>query len=118
MQSPVRVYVQSGLAWRELPARAPAGQASGVVKLSDRHIYETVFEPDLKDWAQLMPGYMHVRLEYHRLVSQRTEPDDDIVERRDRFYVYLKPHGADNESIRKRMKYPGDPPVYIPMPPH
>jgi len=43
---------------------------------------------------------------------------DDIVERTDRYYVYLKPHGADDEFIRKRMKYPGDPPVYIPMPPH
>ena len=40
------------------------------------------------------------------------------VERNDRTYVYLKPHGADDEAIRKRMKYPGSPPVYIPMPPH
>ena len=31
---------------------------------------------------------------------------------------YLKPHGADDETIRKRMKYAGMPPVYIPMPPH
>jgi hypothetical protein len=65
-----------------------------------------------------MPGYMHIRLANNRLISQRSEPDDDIVERNDRYYVYLKPHGADDEAIRKRMKYPGEPPVYIPMPPH
>jgi hypothetical protein len=118
MLSPVRVFEQSGLAWKEVPARAASGQATGVIKLADRHIYETVFEPNLKDWTELMPGYMHIRLENNRLISQRTEPDDDIVERNDRYYVYLKPHGADNEAIRKRMKYPGEPPVYIPMPPH
>jgi len=118
MLSPVRVFEQSGLVWKEVPARAASGQAAGVIKLTDRHTYETVFEPNLKDWTELMPGYMHIRLANNRLISQRSEPDDDIVERNDRYYVYLKPHGADDEAIRKRMKYPGEPPVYIPMPPH
>ena len=118
MLSPVRVFEQSGLVWKEVPARAASGQATGVIKLTDRHTYETVFEPNLKDWTELMPGYMHLRLANNQLISQRSEPDDDIVERNDRYYVYLKPHGADDEAIRKRMKYPGEPPVYIPMPPH
>jgi hypothetical protein len=118
MLNPVRVFEQSGLVWKEVPARAAAGQASGVVKLTDRHTYEVVFEPNLKDWTELMPGYMHIRFDSNRLISQRSEPDDDILERSDRNYVYLKPHGADDEAIRKRMKYPGQPPVYIPMPPH
>jgi hypothetical protein len=118
MMSPIRVFEQSGLMWREIPARAPNGQAPGVVKLTDQHTYETVFEPNLKDWTELMPGYMHIRFENSRLISRRSEPDDDIVERDDRYYVYLKPHGADDDAIRKRMKYPGKPPIYIPMPPH
>jgi hypothetical protein len=118
MLSPVRVFAQSGFAWKEVPARATSGQAAGVVRLTDRHVYDTVFEPNLKDWTELMPGYMHIRLENNRLISPRSEPDDDIVERNDRYYVYLKPHGADDAAIRKRMKYPGEPPVYIPMPPH
>jgi hypothetical protein len=118
MTSPVRVFVQSGLVWKEIPARAGNGRAAGVVKLTDQHAYETIFEPNLKDWTELMPGYMHVRFESNRLISRRSEPDDDIVERSDRNYVYLKPHGADDEAIRARMKYQGKPPVYIPMPPH
>lgn len=119
MMSPVRVYEQSGMTWREVPARTAANQASGVVKLTDATVtYETVFEPNLKDWAELMPGYMHIRFENNRLISQRSQPEDDIVERRDRFYVYLKPHDADNAAIRARMKYAGEPPVFIPMPPH
>jgi hypothetical protein len=118
MQGPVRVFEQSGLTWREVPAHAPNGATPGVVKVTDRQAYETVFEPNLKDWTQLIPGYMHIRFESSSLISQRSEPDDDIVDRTDRYYVYLKPHGADDEAIRKHTKYPGAPPVFIPMPPH
>jgi hypothetical protein len=118
MLSPVRVFEQAGLAWREIPARAPRGSAATVVKLADTQTYETVFEPNLKEFTQLIPGYMHIRFESTSLVSGRAEPEGDIVDRRDRYYVYLKPHGADDVALRQRMKYAGDPPVYIPMPPH
>jgi hypothetical protein len=118
MLSPVRVFEQAGLAWREIPAYAPRGAAATVVKLTDRQAFETVFEPNLKEWTELIPGYMHIRFESTSLVAQRAEPEDDIIDRRDRTYVYLKPHGADDAALRARMKYPGDPPVYIPMPPH
>jgi hypothetical protein len=118
MLSPVRVFEQAGLGWREIPARAPRGSAATVVKLADTQAYETVFEPNLKEFTQLIPGYMHIRFESTSLVSGRSEPEDDIVDRRDRYYVYLKPHGADDVALRQRMKYAGDPPVYIPMPPH
>jgi hypothetical protein len=118
MLSPVRVFEQAGLAWREIPARAPRGSAATVVKLADTQTYETVFEPNLKEFTQLIPGYMHIRFESTSLVSGRAEPEDDIIDRRDRYYVYLKPHGADDATLRQRMKYAGDPPVYIPMPPH
>ena len=46
------------------------------------------------------------------------EPGDDVVERRTPFYVYLKPHGADDADIKARSKMSGTPPVFIPMPPH
>ena len=118
MRSPVRVFEQAGLAWKEVPSRAPDGIAASVVKLTGPATYETVFEPNLSDWTELMPGYMHIRFESVSLVSQRSDPEDDIVERLDRYYVYLKPYGADNDAIRRRMKYQGEPPVYIPMPPH
>jgi hypothetical protein len=118
MLTPVRVFEQAGLAWREIPAHAPRGAAATVVKLTDQQAFETVFEPNLKTWTELIPGYMHIRFESTSLVSQRSEPEDDIIDRRDRYYVYLKPHGADDAALRQQMKYPGNPPVYIPMPPH
>lgn len=118
MLNPVRVFEQAGLVWKEVPALAPDGHAMGTVKLTDRYLFETIFEPNLKDWSELMPGYMHVRFDNDMLISQRSEPDDDIVARKDPYYVYLKPLDADNETIRKRMNYSGEPPIYIPMPPH
>jgi hypothetical protein len=118
MQTPVRVFEQSGLSWKEVPSRSATGETVSVVKLSGSHVYEAVFEPNLKDYTELIPGYMHIRFESSSLISQRSDPEDDIIERTDRYYVYLKPHGADDEAIRKRMNYKGDPPVYMPMPPH
>jgi hypothetical protein len=118
MQAPVRAFLQSGLAWKEIPARAPGGESATVIRLTGSQTYQTVFEPNLKEWTELMPGYMHVRFESISLISQRSDPDDDIIERTDRYYVYLKPYGADNDAIRRRMKYQGEPPLYMPMPPH
>ena len=118
MQGPVRVFEQSGLAWKEVPSRAPSGEGTRVVKLTGPYTYETEFEPNLKDWTEPMPGYMHIRFESVSLVSERSDPEDDIVERTDRYYVYLKPYDADDEAIRKRMKLQGTPPLYLPMPPH
>jgi hypothetical protein len=77
-----------------------------------------VFQADAKEWAELMPGYMHVRIESDMLISRTSEPTNDIVERNNRFYVYLKPQGADDEAIKRRSRFPGRPPIFIPMPPH
>jgi hypothetical protein len=118
MQSPVRVFEQAGLSWKEVPSRDPDGQGARVVKLADAYSFESIFEPNLAEWTELIPGYMHIRFEANSLVSERSEPDDDIIDRTDRYYVYLKPHGADDNAIRKRMNYKGAPPVYMPMPPH
>jgi hypothetical protein len=118
MQSPVRVFEQVGLSWKEVPSRDSHGEAARVVKLADSFTAETIFEPNLKDWTELIPGYMHIRFQTESLISERSDPDDDIIERTDRYYVYLKPHDADDDAIRKQMKIRGDPPVYMPMPPH
>ena len=118
MQSPVRVFEQSGLSWKEVPSRDPRGEAVRVIKLTDSFTFETIFEPNLKGWTELIPGYMHIRFQSDSLISERSNPDDDIIERTDRYYVYLKPHGANDDAIRKQMKIRGDPPVYMPMPPH
>lgn len=118
MLNAVGVYVQTGMTWQQVPSRAVGEAGSGVIKLVDDHSYEVLFTPDVTGWAELIPGYMHVRIQSDMLISLSAQPGNDIVERRTPFYVYLKPHGASDADIRARSKMSGTPPVFIPMPPH
>ena len=107
MLNPVAVYVQSGMVWQQVPSRPADAGGAGVVTLVKDHAYDVAFTPDVTNWAELMPGYMHVRIQDDLLVSRRALPGDDVVERRTPFYVYLRPPGS-----------AGPPPLFIPMPPH
>ena len=118
MLSPARVFVQTGLIWQGVSTQAAPGTSWGVVKLTDAHTIQLVFQVNVDNWAELMPGYMHVRIESSMLISRSSEPKEDLVDRTHRFYIYLKPPNADDAAIKKRLNFPGAPPLYIPMPPH
>jgi len=118
MLIPARVFEQTGMTWREVPSNALREPDSSVVKLDGARQYSVVFQADVKEWAELIPGYMHIRIQSDMLISSSSEPKDDIVERNSRFYVYLKPQGSDDAAIKRRSNFPGIPPVFIPMPPH
>jgi hypothetical protein len=118
MTSPVSVFEQAGLSWKEVPSEAPGEQEPGVVKLTGRRTFETVFEPNLEEWTELLPGYMHIRFDTNVMVSPRSEPEDDIVERSDPYYVYLKPHPAEQKAAGDALSALDTPPIFIPMPPH
>lgn len=113
-----RVFVQTGLTWQEVPSQTPGGTSWGVVRLDGGFDYSVLFEADIGEWSELIPGYMHMQVQSDMLISQSGTPSDDIVERNNRFYFYLKPRTADDAEIMRRSKFPGTPPVYIPMPPH
>lgn len=118
MLNAVGVYVQAGTNWLQVPSRPAEGVTWGVVKLVDSYSYDVVFTPEVANWAELIPGYMHVRIQSDLLVSPRAQPGNDVVERRTPFYVYLKPHGANDADIKARARMQGQPPIFIPMPPH
>jgi hypothetical protein len=116
MLDPARVFVQTGLTWQGVGTEPGAG--TRVVKLDGAEEALVTFQADVDNWTELMPGYMHVRIESLMLISRSSAPKDDLVERANRFYVYLKPRGADDAAIKRRMNFPGTPPIFIPMPPH
>ncbi|MGH2412574.1 MAG: hypothetical protein ACRDEA_02530 [Microcystaceae cyanobacterium] len=116
--SPIRAFVQEGFLWKEVPARFPDTEGARMVKLTAQTLFQAIFEPNVEQPTELIPGYMHVRLDTDMSISQRGEPENDIIERSDPYYIYLKPHNADDEAILRHSQYPGSPPVYIPMPPH
>ncbi len=118
MLNAVAVYVQAGMVWQQVPSRPAEGVSWGVVKVVDGYTFDVIFTPDIQNWAELIPGYMHVRIQSDLLVSEKAQPGNDVVERRTPYYVYLKPHGANDEDIKVRSKSTRTPPVFIPMPPH
>lgn len=107
MLNPVAVYVQSGMTRQQVPSKPVDGGSAGVITLARDYSYDVAFTSDVTNWAELIPGYMHVRIQDDLLVSQRVQPGDDVVARRTPFYAYLRPPGA-----------AGTPPLFIPMPPH
>jgi ABC-type lipoprotein export system ATPase subunit len=118
MSPAVRAYVQAGLMWQEVPSKSIDGQEGRVEPINGRRTYQFTFEPNLKEYTEQLAGYMHVRLTSATIVSRRSDPGNDLVERQDDYYVHLKPHGADDEAILRKTRFPGKPPLWIPMPPH
>lgn len=112
-----QTYVQVGTVWKEVPSRSVTDQAGSVFKLTERRTFDYVFEPNIQEFEELIPGYMHMRFSNSMLIAQRSEPKDDLFERIDNYYVYLKPRNADDKRIFKN-RFPGQSPLWIPMPPH
>lgn len=118
MSPTVRGFIQMGSSWQEVPMKPVAASRTKVEKITGEKIYQYSMEPENMGFAELLPYYMHIRMSNDILVSPSSQPKTDLIERSDNYYVYLKPHSADDSQILKKMKFPGKPPVWIPMPPH
>jgi putative ABC transport system ATP-binding protein/macrolide transport system ATP-binding/permease protein/lipoprotein-releasing system ATP-binding protein len=118
MSPDMRAYVQVGKVWREVPLTPIDDGTGNVSKVEGKRTYRYVFEARVSNFTQLLPNYMHVRFSDTMLVSPSSTPRDEVFERKDNYYVYLKPFDVEDEIVAKRMKFAGKPPVWIPMPPH
>jgi ABC-type lipoprotein export system ATPase subunit len=114
----MRAYVQVRTVWQEVPMQPVDESTNGVLKIEGKQAYRYHFDARVRDFAQLLPNYMHVRFAGTMLVSPSSIPKDDVFERKDNYYVYLKPFDVTDEVVAKRMRFSGKPPVWIPMPPH
>ncbi len=115
---PLRAFVQTGFTWQEIPTERPPEIGNSLIKLTTETTVSTIFTPNVAQPTELIPGYLHVRVDTDLLISQRSQPEDDLIHRSDPYYFYLKPHNADDAEILRHSRYPGPPPVYISMPPH
>jgi ABC-type lipoprotein export system ATPase subunit len=118
MAPDMRAYVQVAGLWQELPMTPTDDSASGVIKIEGKQTYRYRFDARVRDFAQLLPNYMHVRFSGSMLVSPSSTPNGDVFERKDNYYVYLKPSDIADDVVLKRLRFSGKPPVWIPMPPH
>jgi len=114
----VRVFIQADRSWTEVPSRSTGGE-DGVVRVNGRRRFMFSFRPEVTTFEEQIAGYFHVRITSAMLVSRRPQPQDDIFDRTDSYYVYVKPRGADDAEVRRRNGWGATtPPVWIPMPAH
>jgi ABC-type lipoprotein export system ATPase subunit len=114
----VRVFVQMGTSWQEVALKELGEKRAPVSAVKGEQILRYSLKPEVANYSQLIPYYMHVRITNDMMVSPSSQPRHDLIERNDSYYVYLRPHMLSDETINSRLKFAEKPPVYIPMPPH
>ncbi len=117
----VRCLVQVGTLWKEVPVSDPDAKRAetGVIKLEGTKLVEKLIEVPFKNYEQVLPGYMHVRVNSVSYVSSDAISRDDIVEKNEDFYIYLRPYDADLSKMAKKYTFThNNIPIFIPMPPH
>lgn len=118
MSPNVQAFVQVGAGWQEAPLTPVAEATASVLKVTGRQLYKFVLETRVEKFTELLPHYMHVRLSNNMFVSPESMPKDEMFQRNDNYFVYLKPGGLDDATILKDVRFPGAPPLWIWMPPH
>ena len=112
----VQIYVQQGNRWN--PFAATWSDASrGVVQLRQPEVLQFELRELPSQFTELVPGYLHVRVDVTYAIADGPDPEQNPVERRDSFFVYLLPLRPDAEKLAQN-NFPEDPPLFIPMPPH
>ena len=118
MSPSIRAFVQVGAGWQEAPLTPVAEATASVLKVTGRQLYKFVLELRVEKFTELLPHYMHVRFSNDMLVSPQSTPKDELFQRNDNYFVYLKPDGLDDATILKDVHFAGAPPLWIWMPPH
>lgn len=118
MSPSVRAFVQVGAGWQEAVLTPVETATASVLKVTGRQLYQFVLELRIEKFTELLPHYMHVRFSNDMLVSPQNAPKDELFERNDNYFVYLKPDGVDDATILKDVRFAGAPPLWIWMPPH
>jgi hypothetical protein len=121
MTPSVRCLVQVGTYWKEVPVQdvgsSPAD--ASVIKLDKTYTVDKLIEVPFRNFEEVLPGYMHVRINSISYVSSNTISKEDIAEKNEDFYIYLKPYFAKDSEVSKKYKFTNNAvPIWIPMPPH
>ena len=105
----VEAAVQVGARWKPLPVAEPAGisEDGTVVKLTGERTAARIVTAQERDYMELIPGHMHLRLTLEALVSPQENPLEEIGERREDMFVYLRD--------RQRGEPPPGAPSFIPL---
>ncbi|MEB3264456.1 MAG: ATP-binding cassette domain-containing protein [Synechococcus sp.] len=112
----VQLYVQQGSRWNPYAAGWSA-HSRAVIQLEQPTALQFELLEVPEQYTELVPGYMHVRVDVTYAIANRPDPEAPPVERRDSFFVYLLPPTPDPQKLA-RNGFTAEPPLFIPMPPH
>ena len=113
----VRAFVQVDRDWIEIPCE-PVGRRDGsLTELAGRAAFDFRFQPKLEKFAELIPGYLHVRFSASTLVARNPTGVGGFFDRIDDVYAYLKPVGSDDAEICRKNRW-NSAPLWIGMPAH
>lgn len=120
----ITAYVQSGTYWTEVPIhdKEPEKQEQVYKLEKGQHLYHKIItiKRDLKYTFYQMYGYMHVRFHISMfVVPQSVFKEEEVIERVNDVYMYLKPYFMSDEDILRQVAFADKKvPSMIPMPPH
>ncbi|MDA8079823.1 MAG: hypothetical protein M0Z79_12915 [Nitrospiraceae bacterium] len=121
MTPSVRCLVQVGTYWKEVPVHEVGNKQpeSSVIKLEKPYTIDKLIEVPFRNFEEVLPGYMHVRINSISYVSSNAISKEDIAEKNEDFYIYLKPYFADDKEVSRKYAFTNNAvPIWIPMPPH
>ncbi|WOJ88163.1 ABC transporter ATP-binding protein [Methylocapsa polymorpha] len=118
MTPSVQGFIQVGSDWQEAPLTPVAESVASVLKVTGKQLYRFVLDARVDKFTELLPHYMHVRLTNNMLISPESAPKDELFQRNDSYFIYLKPDNVDDATITKDVRFAGQPPLWIWMPPH
>lgn len=113
----VTAFVQVGAGWTEVAVAAPAAGADegSVVKLVEEREFERVLTIDLTEYMELIPGYVHLKLNLEAYVSPEENPREEVGERHEDIFIYLKDGWKADVVARAASAGPAKKPAFIPL---
>ncbi len=116
----LRAFVQVDGSWQAVTLSPIENTTSEIRRIDGRSLFKFVLRADVDRYDQLMKGYMHVRLTNTMIVAENAQPQRDLFDRSDDYYIYLKPQTLSDDEIRaiNGWKAGGIVPRWIPMPAH
>ncbi len=87
----IKAFVQVGTLWRELSVndmRMKRGDYS-VERLKAPLAMTVTFDMPYKDYQELMPGYMHMKIANLSYISAEAVAKEDIIEKNEDVFIYV-----------------------------
>ncbi len=91
MVSAVKAFVQVGTLWRELSVNdgRMKGSDYSVERLNNPFTMTVSFDMSIKNFQELMPGYMHMKIGSLSYISAEAVAKEDLIEKYEDVFLYL-----------------------------